>query len=360
MAGEIFYLVLNISILGSVVGAIILLLRRIPVLPRFGIYLLWALPLLRFWMPIGPANKYSLLSLISRYATKTVVVWESGPGAPDLTMTNSLQAATGYFPIEYKTDLLKDIFNIAGLVWAVVTIGAILCSISLYIVTKSAVITRTTDNRNKAPGICVNMRGAETAHTGGTKGFRKQSRLAQRPARFPAGSRRGNKEVEHIKENIYRSDKVLSPVVYGIIRPKIILPMDIAGADMEYILKHEQIHVRRRDNLWRVVAVITACVHWFNPLAWVFVRCFFTDMELACDAMVLKKLGDDDKKSYASALLTCSAGKTWYASAFGGGKTRLRIESVLSYKKLTFASGLCFAALFIAIAVTIITNAAGG
>jgi beta-lactamase regulating signal transducer with metallopeptidase domain len=83
-------------------------------------------------------------------------------------------------------------------------------------------------------------------------------------------------------------------------------------------------------------------------------------MELACDAGVLKKLADNDKKAYASALLSCSVGKTYYVSAFGGAKTKLRIENILSYKKLTLSSALCFAALFIAVAVTVITNAVGG
>ena len=307
MAGDVFYWVLNISILGSVAGLIVMLLRRIRAFPRFGIYLLWTLPLVRLWMPVGVANQYSLLSLISRYTTKTIIVWETASGSPEFTMTNSIQAAESYFPIVYKTNLLKDIFQIAGTVWVIVATAAVLCAVVLYIFTKSAL-----------------------------------------------------RDAEHITDNVYRSDKILSPAVYGIIKPKIILPANIADADLEYILKHERVHIRRRDNLWRVVTVVTACVHWFNPLAWLFVKCFFADMELACDAGVLKKLADNDKKAYASALLSCSAGKTYYASAFGGAKTRLRIEHILSYKKLTLFSALCFAALFIAVAVTVITNAAGG
>jgi len=307
MAGEIFYWVLNVSILGAAAGIIVLLLRRIRALPRFGVYMLWALPLIRLWMPVGLANKYSLLNFISQYGTRTVVVWEPRPGLPEFTMTNSLQAATQYFPIEYKTDLLKDIFNVAGMAWVIIAAAAILCSILLYILTKSV------------------LKGAE-----------------------------------HIKENIYRSDKVLSPAVYGIIKAKIILPADIADTDIEYVLAHERTHIRRFDNLWRVVAVLTACIHWFNPLAWAFLKCFLTDMELACDAGVLKRLSGDARKEYSLALLSCSSGKTYYASAFGGSKTRLRIENILSYKRLTLLSGMCFAALFIIIAVTLITNAAGG
>ena len=307
MLGDIFYWVLNISILGSAAGLIILLLHRIRALPRFVVYLLWLLPFVRLWMPIGLANKYSLLSFISRYATKTIVVWEAMPGLPNLSMTNSIQAAESYFPIVYKTNLLKDIFNIASMIWIIVVAAAILCSVLLYIFTKSTL-----------------------------------------------------KNSEPIKDNLYRSDKILSPAVYGIIKPKIILPANIADADLEYILKHEQIHIRRRDNLWRVLAVITACVHWFNPFVWIFLKCFFTDMELACDAGVLKKLDDNSKKAYASALLACSAGKTYYVSAFGGAKTRLRIKNILSYKKLTLVSGLCSAAFFIIVAVAVITNAVGG
>ena len=307
MPGTIFYWVLNISILGSAAGLIILLLRRIRSLPRFGVYLLWLLPFIRFLVPVGFANKYSLFNIISQYATKTVVVWEELPWLPELTTTNSIQMATRYSPMIYKTELLKDIFNIAGTVWIVVAAAAVLCSALLYIFTKSAL-----------------------------------------------------KSAEHIRDNIYRSDKVLSPAVYGIIKPKIILPANIADGDFDYILLHERIHIRRHDNLWRIAAIITVCIHWFNPLAWVFLKCFLTDMELACDAGVLKKLDENGKKDYASALLACSAGKTYYASAFGGAKTRLRIENILSYKKLTIVSGLCFAAFFIIVALTVLTNAAGG
>ena len=128
--------------------------------------------------------------------------------------------------------------------------------------------------------------------------------------------------------------------------------------DIDYIILHEQVHIARRNNLFRIVAVITACVHWFNPLLWVFLKYFFADMELACDAKVLKSLNECQTKEYALTILTCASGKTFFASAFGGGaKTKVRIENILSYKKLTVISSLFFDALVVAIAVIIITNA---
>jgi len=304
---EIFYWLLNMSIIGGFIGLIVALLRKIPKFPRFAAYVLWILPLIRLWLPFGPASQWSLLNLISKFATKTVVLWQSEPGVSKLSMTNSVQAAASYFPVVYKTDLLKTIFEVAGVIWAIMAAAAILAAIFLYAVTK-----------------------------------------------------RELRDARHLRDNIWQSNKLASPAVYGIIKTKIVIPDWVSEQDLPYILAHEQVHIRRRDNFWRVVAVITACVHWFNPLSWIFLKWFFTDTELACDSKALQKLGADNAKAYASALLACSAGKSYFSSAFGGTRTRVRIENILSYKKLTVLSSLAFGALFIAIAFVLITNAVGG
>ena len=301
MLSGLFYWVLNLSILGGIAGLVVLSLRKIKALPRFAVYVLWVLPLLRLWLPFGIASKYSLLSLISRFTTNTVVIREE---FPQLTMTNSIMAADSYFPVEYKTRLLENVFSVASEVWLIVCCAAILASVLLYLFTKSE------------------LKSAE-----------------------PAGG------------NIYKSDRITVPAVYGIIHPKIIVPAAMADGNMEYVLLHEQTHISRGDNLFRFVAVITACVHWFNPLAWVFLKCFFTDMELACDARVLKTLRESQVKEYAHAILACASGKTFFASAFGGAKTKVRIENILSYKKLMVLSSLCIAALIVVIAAVLVTNA---
>lgn len=306
MTDQLFYWILNMSILGSAAALLTLLLRQIRRLPKFLVYLLWLIPLARLWLPAGLSNEFSLLNLIPRYATKTVTVYKAFPSIY-FSITNSIQLASNYFPITYKTDLLKDLFNTAGTVWAIGAAASLLCCAFLYIITKSAL-----------------------------------------------------RDARHIKDNIYISPKVLSPAVYGITRPKIILPENCPKENIDYIIAHEKVHIRRKDNLWRVIAVVTACLHWFNPLVWLCLKYFFTDMELACDAGVLKKLPADGKKEYAGTLLAFSHGKTYYASAFGGAKTKLRIENILSYKKATILSSLFFAAFFIAMALIICTNATGG
>ncbi|AET69812.1 antirepressor regulating drug resistance protein [Desulfosporosinus orientis DSM 765] len=302
MLAELFYWVLNMSILGSVAGLLVLSLRKLKILPRFAVYVLWLLPLIRFWLPVGIANQYSLLNLISKFTTKTVIVRQE---LPQITATNSIMAAKNYFPLEYKTDLLKNLLNVASLIWIIVSCVIILVLVVLYFFNKSEL-----------------------------------------------------KTAQLISGNIYQSDKITAPAVYGIIRPKIMIPAQIAAGDLEYILLHEQVHITRRDNLLRAIALLTASVHWFNPLSWIFLKYFFADMELACDAKVIKNFDERQTKEYALALLTCASGKAFFASAFGGTKTKLRLERILSYKKLTLFSSLCFAALLISIAVIMLTNAA--
>lgn len=303
MIGDVFYWVLNMSILGSVIGLIVLLLRRIIPIPRFCVYCLWLAPLMRLWLPLSISGKYSLMSLISQFATKTVVIYEA-PGGLSFALTNSIMAAKDYFPIVYKTNVLESVFNISGFIWAVVSCALLLTTILLYYFTKSEV-----------------------------------------------------KNAVHVSGNVYRCGGVTSPAVYGVIRPKIIIPDNVSEESLKYILLHENVHVKRKDNLLRCAAVVTACMHWFNPLAWLFLKYVFEDMELACDAKVLKSLDGGEKKQYALALLNFASKKSLHVSAFGASKTRVRIENILSFKRLTLASSVFFFAMTAAVIAILIMNA---
>lgn len=301
MPSEIFYWLLNMSISSSIVGIIIVLLGKVRRIPRGIISLLWIVPFLRMWIPVGINSKYSLMSLISRFTTKTVTVYE---GAAQLSMMNHMSLADTYFPVIYKVNLLEDVFKIATIVWLIIAAALIIAMFILYAVTKSEL-----------------------------------------------------KDARHMRDNIYISDKITSPAVYGIFREKIIIPSIYQDDDLKYILMHEQAHIKRKDNLWRVVAILTACVHWFNPLSWLFLKSFLSSIELACDETVLKNCTDSEKKCYANTLLNCVESKSLYASAFGGAKVRVRIERILSYRKLSTLSVIGFIALSIVVCYVLLTNA---
>ena len=106
MLSEIFYWLFNMSISASVVGIIVLILGKIKKLPRRLIRILWAIPFLRMWIPIGMTSKYSLMTLISKFTTKTVVVYD---GELDFTFTNHIMAADKYHPITYKVKDRKSV-----------------------------------------------------------------------------------------------------------------------------------------------------------------------------------------------------------------------------------------------------------
>jgi len=302
MLGDIFYWVFNMSIMATVAGFVILLLEKIKKLPGRLIFVLWAIPFVRMLMPFGMQSKYSVMNLLTKLGTKTVVVWKTR--IVDYGSTNYLQQAEEYFPMEYKTNELEKIFQIAGIVW--VAVGVVILSIFAFSYF-SAMIDA--------------------------------------------------KKATHLKDNIFLSEKVKSPIVYGIFKSKIIVPVEYKDKDFEFILAHENAHIKRKDNLWRVFAIIVASIHWFNPFSWLFLKHFLSTMELSCDEKVLRNLGEDQKKAYASALLEIAEAKTLTASAFGGAKTRKRIENILEYRKISIISIVFFTALATLITYILLTNA---
>lgn len=138
-----------------------------------------------------------------------------------------------------------------------------------------------------------------------------------------------------VRENIYTST-LPTPFVMGMFRPRIYLPANLQGEEREYILLHEQIHIRRGDHLMKLLASVALCIHWFNPLVWVAFFLSSKDMEMSCDEAVLRKMGNRVKKEYSASLLNLATAKRVISGvplAFGEGNTGSRIKNVLGYKK---------------------------
>lgn len=301
--GEVFYWIFNMSIASAVVGTAILLLRSIKKIPRRVITYLWMIPILRMWIPVGISGRYGLMSFLSHFTTKTVVVYEMGKDA-SLSYTNFVMAADSYSPITYKINLLEKVFDIAAVVWLVVALALLLAFGIIYVITLREI-----------------------------------------------------KDSLHLKDRIYLSDKIQSPAVYGVFRPRIILPSAYKDEELSFVHLHEREHIKSFDNLRRLIAFATTAVHWFNPLVWIFLRCYLSDLELSCDEKVLSSCGEEQKKGYALSLLKYAESKNVFASAFGGANIRLRIENILSYNKMSVVSLIGFVALIIVIAYVLLTNA---
>ena len=303
MLQEVFYWIFNMSITAALTGVLIMLVRLIKGIPRRMTAFLWIIPFLRMTIPLGLDSPYSLMTLLSKITTKTVVVFQPTDKI-SFSMMNSVMAANSYFPITYKVNILENIFSVASVIWAVFALAIILMLTAVYFTTLFEI-----------------------------------------------------KDSKHLRENIYLCEKITSPAVYGILRPKIVLPASYKDRDVELVIQHEKTHIRGLDNLWRVIAFLVVAVHWFNPFSWIFLKAFLADLELSCDERVLVKLGANRSKEYASALLECKQGATVFASAFGGARIRTRIENILSFRKLTWFSLVAFIALISVIFYVLLTNA---
>ena len=134
MLSEMFYWAFNMSLIGSCMGLLILLLRTVKAVPRRIVTMLWAIPFLRFSLPLWPNNPYSLMALISRFTTRTVTVLHPTDEI-SLSVTNSIMAANSYFPITYRVDLLDIVFRVASVVWAIGAAALLLALAMVYLTT---------------------------------------------------------------------------------------------------------------------------------------------------------------------------------------------------------------------------------
>jgi len=138
-----------------------------------------------------------------------------------------------------------------------------------------------------------------------------------------------------LKENIFQSEKVGSPFVFGFLKPRIYLPYSLEEENLTYVIAHEKMHIKNRDHLLKPIAFILLSVYWFNPIVWLAYYLFCKDLELACDEWVIWNLETADKKAYAKALVMCSTERKFGSIsplAFGENAVKERIKNVLRYK----------------------------
>lgn len=162
-----------------------------------------------------------------------------------------------------------------------------------------------------------------------------------------------------LRDNIYESEFVDSPFVFGVVKPNIYLPMHMDEGTAAYVIAHEHAHLARRDHWWKVLGYLVLALHWFNPLVWVAYILFCRDIELACDEKVVKGLDGAARADYSQALLSCAAPKRAVAAcplAFGEGNIKMRVKSALHYKKPAFWVAAAAVLAVVIMAVCFLTN----
>ena len=181
--------------------------------------------------------------------------------------------------------------------------------------------------------------------------------------------RRLDSGVRQVEPGICEIDGGHLSFVMGLIHPVIYLSSGLDPESRKVVLCHERVHLQRRDYLWKPLALVICCVHWFNPLVWLAFYLMNMDCEMSCDEKVVKLLGEESKKIYSYTLLEEASGGEWkrYRGgsicallSFGEDHVKNRIRHVLDYRKPPFWMLVGAVAVLVILVVCLCSNPGGG
>lgn len=288
MLGKIFLQILNMSLTGAFVIAFVLAVRLLlKKAPKVISYALWSVVLFRLVCPFSFESGYSLLPAKASPILHNFIYMQTPKLNPEISVINNtvnsiLPSAAAPASVNPRQ------------IW--ISIGSVIWLLGIAALLMYSLVTLLQLKKR--------LRGATLC-----------------------------------KDNIFLSDKIGTAFVMGVFRPRIYLPCNLNDTERDYILLHEQTHIRRLDHLVKLTSFFVLCIHWFNPLVWAAFFVSGRDMEMSCDEAVIKHLGNDVKKDYSTSLLTLATGRRLIGGtplAFGEGDTKERIKNVLHYKKPAF------------------------
>ena len=171
--------------------------------------------------------------------------------------------------------------------------------------------------------------------------------------------------IEHRKAdrlNIYSSDIIASPVLYGF---DIYVPTGMLEEKINFNLSvlHERCHFEQWDELWNLVRVLSSCIYWFNPFVWVAVIKSRDDSEYSCDEAVTLEMTRSQKEEYCRLLVEVSIGgllghnSSYFEANMVKSPIYKRIMIILAEKKAhPFLKVLILLCLFAVLLLSLNTN----
>ena len=157
------------------------------------------------------------------------------------------------------------------------------------------------------------------------------------------------------------------PMVFGLIRSKIYLPISMESENLSYVIAHEKMHIKRKDGLFKMLVYVVCLIHWFNPFIWIAYFLFGSDMEKACDEEVIRPMSREKRKEYAYALLHIAAEngarkkRVFIAPiCFDEGNVKSRIRNIMKYKYTLPGIGIAVVIVIVALSVLFLAEAKGG
>ncbi|MFZ7131782.1 MAG: M56 family metallopeptidase [Eubacteriales bacterium] len=308
MLEKIFLQVINMSYIASIVIVFILVARLLLAkAPKKYSYILWAVALVRFIVPISFESVLSLIP-VNPTPVSNDILYDVSPNI-NTGMPNIDQSISGLLP---EADVVTSVNPMQ--IW--IFIGSLIWILGIAILLVYGIVS------------FIRMKG-------------------------------NLKNANCVMDNIYQSDNVTTPFVLGLFQAKIYLPTSLSDAEKDYIVLHEQTHIRRFDHVIRFISYLALCIHWFNPLVWIAFWLSGKDMEMSCDESVINQLGYSVKKDYSQSLLNLATGRTKFGLtplAFGEGDTKKRIKNIINFKKPKFYVLIITLAILIFMSIGLLSN----
>lgn len=307
---SVFSMILKMNITASYVIIILLFARfLLKKAPKVISYALWSIVAFRLMVPFAIKTRFSLLP-------KNISGFSLSGDKEALWLNSTEKLSVGnYIPISPKVSEETMVNNSISLIWNIETLSYIwIVGVILFVIYYALSI------------------------------YKIKKRLSN---------------AVKVGEGVYETENISSPLVFGLLYPKIYLSKNLKKNEKDYILLHEKTHIRRKDPLVKTIGYILLCFHWLNPLVWIAFSKMSSDMELSCDERVLKEKGLSIRKSYALSLLSLSSESPFSTTgtlAFGNVSIKTRIQRVLNYKKARFWVLLVAIIAALGLTVTLTTN----
>lgn len=308
-----FMTILNMSLTASYVALIVMAIRFVLGklrVPRVFSYALWAVVLFRLVFPISFESAFSLIPAKTNAIPHDIGLLQSpavntGFAIIDNTVNNAIQVTVPPIEVAASVNSMQVILNIGTLVWLL--------------------------------GIGLLFGYALFSYLG----LKRRLAFATR-----------------VEGHIFETDQIQTPFVMGFIKPRIYLPTGLGEQYKDYIIKHEQTHLRRYDHLIKPLAFFTLVLHWFNPLIWLSYFLMIKDMEMSCDERVMKETNDDVRSDYSRTLLALASKQSSLLGplSFGESNVKSRVRNILHYKRPVFWVGAIATVIVLAVSVSAMAN----
>lgn len=357
----IFKMILSLSFMGTVVAGIIILIKAL-FKNRFNAvwhYYIWFLLIIRLIIPYAPESSLSIFNLLSPASQRIGIsqnvsrsidtdillsfINEESAVNKDTIINNnsniqneSIEKENGEKEnsVLSKKNSIRFNYYMVSIIWL---IGAIIMLLYTLIVNTGFLLKINKQPQCKEENILRNFDECKSMMN------------------------------VHIKIPVIYDRSLKTPSLFGLIRPKLLIPSEIINnlseEEKRYVFLHELAHFKRKDILINWIMMLVQILHWFNPIVWYAFYKMHEDCEIACDAYVLSQLKPVEYKKYGETiinLINTISKPYWVSTTIGMANNKSsikrRIKMIAMFKKNSWKWSIIAVAVLVAVGFAGLTN----